>query len=89
MFAGASPSSIASTGLSAGGIIITPAAKWLLDRQGLQDGTPWLGLVYFLGIVPFAYWLVRPDPAVLGWMPDGERAVHGAAVAAPDRHAVP
>ena len=70
--------SVASTGLSAGGIVITPAAKWLLDRQGLQAGTPWLGLVYALGIVPFTYWLIRPDPASLGWMPDGERAVHGA-----------
>lgn len=69
--------SVASTGLSAGGILITPAAKWLLDRQGLEAGTPWLGLVYVVGTVPFTYWLIRPDPAVLGWMPDGERAVAG------------
>jgi MFS family permease len=69
--------SVASTGLSAGGILITPAAKWLLDRQGLEAGTPWLGLVYIVGIVPFTYWLVRPDPAALGWMPDGERVVAG------------
>ena len=69
--------SVASTGLSAGGILITPGAKWLLDRQGLEAGTPWLGLVYILGIVPFTYWLIRPDPAALGWMPDGERVVVG------------
>lgn len=69
--------SVASTGLSAGGILITPAAKWLLDRQGLQAGTPWLGLVYVAGTVPFTYWLIRPDPAKLGWMPDGERVVAG------------
>ena len=69
--------SVASTGLSAGGILITPAAKWLLDRRGLEAGTPWLGLVYVVGIVPFTYWLIRPDPAALGWMPDGERAVAG------------
>lgn len=69
--------SVASTGLSAGGILITPAAKWLLDRQGLEAGTPWLGLVYLLGTVPFTYWLIRPDPAALGWMPDGERVVAG------------
>ncbi|MFZ8997394.1 MAG: MFS transporter [Ilumatobacteraceae bacterium] len=71
--------SVASTGLSAGGILITPAAKWLLDRQGLETGTPWLGLVYLLGTVPFTYWLIRPDPGALGWMPDGERAVSGSA----------
>lgn len=71
--------SVASTGLSAGGIIITPAAKWLLDRQGLAAGTPWLGLVFVVGIVPVAWWLVVPDPAPLGWLPDGERARPGGA----------
>jgi MFS family permease len=71
--------SVASTGLSAGGILITPAAKWLLDRQGLSTGTPWLGLVYLVGTVPFVFWLIRPDPAAMGWMPDGERVVEGGA----------
>jgi len=65
--------SVASTGLSAGGILITPAAKWLLDRQGLEAGTPWLGALFVVGIVPFVLLLVRPDPAALGWLPDGER----------------
>jgi MFS family permease len=75
--------SVASTGLSAGGILITPAAKWLLDRQGLESGTPWLGLVYLVGTVPFILWLVRADPATSGWHPDGERIQAGVAVAAP------
>lgn len=75
--------SVASTGLSAGGIVLTPAVKWLLDRHGLRAGTPWLGLVYLLGTVPFTYWLIRPDPAALGWMPDGERTVEGRAVGRP------
>jgi MFS family permease len=65
--------SIASTGLSAGGILLTPFAKELLDRQGMAAGTPWLGLVYVLGTAPFAWFLVKPDPAPLGWDPDGER----------------
>ena len=64
---------VASTGLSAGGILITPAAKWLLDEQGLSAGTPWLGLVWLLGIVPVTLVLMRPDPAEMGWLPDGER----------------
>ena len=71
--------SVASTGLSVGGILITPAAKWLLDEKGLEAGTPWLGLLWIVGIVPFALWLVRPDPAALGWLPDGERSQVGAA----------
>ena len=65
--------SVASTGLSAGGILITPAAKWLLDRRGLEAGTPWLGALFVVGILPFVVWLVRPDPGALGWHPDGER----------------
>lgn len=75
--------SVASTGLSVGGIVFTPAAKWLLDEYGLAAGTPWLGLAFLLGIVPFALWLVVPDPADVGWLPDGERAVPRAAGAPP------
>ena len=75
--------SVASTGLSAGGIVITPAAKWLLDREGLEAGTPWLALVWVVGIIPFTYWLVKPDPVVLGWLPDGMRAAPGASAAKP------
>ena len=75
--------SIASTGLSAGGILITPGAKWLLDRQGLESGAPWLGLVFVVGIVPFAYWLIQADPTAVGWLPDGERVVAGVASKAP------
>jgi len=65
--------SVASTGLSVGGIALTPAAKWLLDERGLAAGTPWLGLAFLVGVVPFALWLIQPDPAIAGWMPDGER----------------
>jgi len=71
--------SVASTGLSAGGIVITPAAKWLLDRQGLEAGTPWLGALFVVGVIPFTLWLIHPDPGVLGWLPDGQRAEPGGA----------
>ena len=65
--------SVASTGLSAGGIVLTPLAKWLIDARGLASATPILGAVWLVGILPFALWLVRPDPAPLGWLPDGGR----------------
>jgi MFS family permease len=32
-----------------------------------------LGVVWLVGILPFALWLVRPDPERLGWRPDGVR----------------
>ncbi|MEO1056439.1 MAG: MFS transporter [Actinomycetota bacterium] len=69
--------SIASTGLSVGGILITPIAKGLLDNRGLSAGTPWLGLLYVVGVVPVTLLLVRPDPEALGWAPDGVRRAVG------------
>lgn len=75
--------SIASTGLSAGGIALTPAAKWLTDERQLAGAMPILALVWLVGTVPFALWLVRSDPADHGWHPDGKRVEAGVAVAAP------
>ncbi len=75
--------SIASTGLSAGGILVTPFAKWLIDDRGLASATPVLGALWLVGVIPFALWLVRPDPAALGWLPDGERAQRDAAPLVP------
>lgn len=74
--------SVASTGLSVGGILVTPLAKWLIDERGLADATPWLAVAWVLGIVPVTLWLIRPDPAALGWLPDGERVGDGAAFTA-------
>ena len=65
--------SVASTGLSVGGIVLTPVAKWLIDNNGLEASTPILAVIWVAGIVPFALWLVRPDPESLGWRPDGVR----------------
>lgn len=73
--------SIASTGLSVGGIVLTPVAKWLIDRRGLEAATPILGVVWVLGIVPFALWLVRAEPERMGWRPDGVRVQAGVAAA--------
>lgn len=67
--------SLASTGLSVGGIAITPWAKVLLDRQGIEGAAPWLALIWLLGVIPVTVWLLKPDPASEGWHPDGERIV--------------
>lgn len=72
--------SVASTGLSVGGILLTPFAKQLLDTQGLATGMPWLGLLFVVGIVPAAWFLIRPDPEDEGWAPDGVRRVVGEVV---------
>lgn len=75
--------SVASTGLSAGGIVLTPVAKWLIDDRGLAASTPWLGLVFAVVIVPVALLVVRPDPAADGFAPDGERLLDGASAPPP------
>ncbi len=75
--------SVASTGLSVGGVVITPFVKYLLDEQGLAAGTPWLGLAFVVGVVPFAWFLIRPDPEAEGWAPDGVRREVGVAVPEP------
>jgi len=74
---------VASTGLSVGGVLITPLAKWMLDEYGLAATTPWLGVLWLVGIVPVTVLLLKPDPAALGWRPDGERMAPGAPVTRP------
>lgn len=65
--------SVASTGLSVGGIVLTPVAKRLIDDNGLSASTPWLGLIFVAATVPVTLLLVRPDPVADGFAPDGER----------------
>ncbi len=75
----ASALAIASTGLSVGGIVVTPLIKWILDTQGIEAGSPWLAAIWFVGIVPIAALMLLPFPHQFGWMPDGERAQTSAA----------
>ncbi len=55
---------ISSTGLSLGGIIVTPVTAYLFNAQGLPATMPWLGLVFVLLVVPIALFVVRTP----GWM---------------------
>jgi MFS family permease len=66
--------SIASTGLSLGGIVVTPLAALLIARAGLGGAAPWLGAAFFLGVVPVTALIVRASPFHMGLEPDGPRA---------------
>jgi len=64
--------SIASTGLSVGGIVLTPVAAWLINRDGLANAGTLLAAMWLVGIVPIAVLLVRPFPSSIGLRADGE-----------------
>jgi len=70
----------ASSGLSVGGIILTPIIKSLIDARQLSGASHWMALIWFVGICVPTFLVIRPDPHSLGWMPDGEPR--------PDNHVV-
>ncbi len=63
--------SIASTGLSLGGIIITPVAARLIEGRGLADAGTLLAVAWLIGVIPLSMLLLRSYPASLGLLPDG------------------
>jgi MFS family permease len=79
--------SIASTGLSLGGVIMAPLSAFLIQRLGIAGAAPWLGLAFFLGVVPATAWVVRSSPQEMGLVPDGAKLPQrGTALAA--RHSI-
>lgn len=66
--------SIASSGLSLGGIVIIPFNAYFVQTYGLAAAAPWMGLALFLGVVPVTLLLLRPSPQAMGLAPDGGSA---------------
>lgn len=66
--------SIASTGLSVGGIALTPLAASIIDDRTLAGAGPLMGAAWFVGIVPLALLLIRSQPGEKGLLPDGAPA---------------
>jgi MFS family permease len=63
--------SIGSTGLSLGGIAVTPLVALGVARYGLEAMAPWMALGLLLGIVPLTLLVLRPSPQSMGLAPDG------------------
>lgn len=63
--------SVGSTGLSVGGIAITPFAARFIESRTLAGAGPWLGLVWLVGVVPLSLLLLRSHPSDKGLEPDG------------------
>jgi MFS family permease len=64
--------SIASTGLSLGGILLTPVSASMIEHLGISGATPWLAAGFLLGVIPVSWILIRPSPQVMGLGPDGD-----------------
>ena len=62
----------ASSGLSVGGVLLTPVVKALIDSHKMSGMAPWLALIWLVGMVVPAFLFLRPEPTALNWMPDGE-----------------
>jgi MFS family permease len=76
--------SIGSTGLSLGGVLVTPFVALAVERYGLAATAPWMAIGLFLGIVPLTLLVIRPTPQAMGLAPDGlSRAEAAAAPPAP------
>jgi len=56
--------SVASTGLSFGGIVITPLSAWVIDQYGYTQSMQWFGAGFFLFILPVVLLIIRNPPTM-------------------------
>jgi MFS family permease len=66
--------SISSTGLSFGGVTLTPLTAYLFNTTGVYESFPMLGLIFALVIIPIAIFLVR-SPAQIDQLQMASRTV--------------
>lgn len=54
--------SIATTGMSLGGVVVTPVCAAFVNKVGLQTAGPVMGLAYLLGVLPITWLFIKPKP---------------------------
>lgn len=62
--------SLSTTGLSVGGIVLTPLSAWLISTLGFAAASPWIAGLFFALII-VASLFVRSTPEEMGLLPDG------------------
>lgn len=55
--------SIATTGMSLGGVVITPASAALVNRFGFENVAPFMGLAYLITVIPVTWLFMKPAPS--------------------------
>ena len=63
--------SVASTGLSLGGVVVTPLCALMVENLGLAAAAPWMGALYIVGVIPVTWLVLRPYPSTMGLEADG------------------
>jgi sugar phosphate permease len=66
--------SISSTGVSLGGVVLAPLASWLIDVGGLELATPLLGALILVAGLPVVLLVIHWEPGSMGLRPDGAPA---------------
>lgn len=64
--------SIASNGLSVGGMIMVPLASFLILRQGFNQALTILAVIYVVIILPVSLIFIKQRPSDIGQYPDGD-----------------
>ncbi|MCK9487684.1 MAG: MFS transporter [Dehalococcoidia bacterium] len=79
--------SISATGVSLGGVILTPLGAWMVERGGLSLAAPALGAAVLVVALPVVLFVLTFDPRDMGLLPDGDETEEDAraAVAATGR----
>jgi MFS family permease len=63
--------SISSTGISVGGMVLAPLGSKLIDVGGLELASPVMGALVIAVALPVILFVIVPDPAHVGLLPDG------------------
>ncbi len=63
--------SIASTGLSLGGVVLTPLCVLLVESLSFEVAAPLMGILYILAVIPIAWIWLRASPELMGLQIDG------------------
>jgi sugar phosphate permease len=63
--------SISSTGISVGGMVLAPLGSKLIDIGGLELAAPVMGALVVAVALPVILFVIVPDPAHVGLLPDG------------------
>ena len=66
--------SISSTGVSVGGVVLSPLISRLIDIGGLKLAAPAMGVLVVVVAVPVILLVLAWDPALMGLKPDGNLA---------------